>query len=121
MSYRLGSSRPLDPRLLRDMRTWTQTPSAQLATKQACMIWSIIFHESQQSKVSRARFNFLAIIGLHHAAVVIWAYANTHEGDTAVDSEGKPLELESLSSKTEPLTICRKNTQGSDEEICLLI
>jgi hypothetical protein len=58
---------------------WSQSGSALIALQHACTIWFLISEESRRPSEHRARFNILAFIALHHAAVVVWAFAGTHE------------------------------------------
>jgi hypothetical protein len=57
---------------------WSTTKNAQDALSHACAIWSLVSQETSRNESSRARFNILAFISLHHAASVVWAYAGTH-------------------------------------------
>ncbi|KAN0116950.1 hypothetical protein V8E51_002927 [Hyaloscypha variabilis] len=79
ISYQLAGKRTPPESVVTEVHEWTQSPGAKAAIQHASTLWSLIRQESQRPLSSRAQFNFLAFSGLHHAAVVMWAYASTHD------------------------------------------
>jgi hypothetical protein len=79
ISYRITNPATVDPHILSHVWTWSQSEPCRIAVQHACLIWNLLFAECERPLEMRARFTFLAVIGLHHAAVVIWTYAGTHE------------------------------------------
>lgn len=66
---------------------WSTTLEARIALDHACAIWLLVRRETERDSATRARFNILSHISLHHAASVVWAYAGTHDspGEAALD------------------------------------
>jgi len=62
---------------------WSRTQNAEHALQHALAIWALIFKESEWDPGRRARFNILSIISLYHAAMVVWAYAGSHEAPSS--------------------------------------
>jgi hypothetical protein len=85
ISYQLASKRSTPEKVVNDVYQWSQSLSSRAAVQHACSIWTLINQESQRPENSRAQFNFLAFAGLHHAAVVLWAYASTHHKTSTTD------------------------------------
>jgi Fungal specific transcription factor domain len=83
ISYRVGSETGPGPEgdVVRAVWTWSQSDHARIAAQHACVVWSLLYQECSRAEETRARFNFLALLGLHHAAVVVWAFAGTHHDD----------------------------------------
>ena len=53
------------------------------AVRHVQQIWSLLHHEINRSGPEKAKYNLLAFSGLHHAAVVIWAFAGAHQEQNA--------------------------------------
>jgi hypothetical protein len=81
ISYRIGSSTGPEGEIVRAVWSWSQSEHAKIAVEHACIIWSLLFQECSQEEDTRAWFNFLALLGLHHSSVVIWTFSGTHTGD----------------------------------------
>lgn len=79
ISYRVTNPATVDSHILNHVWAWSQSEPCRIAVQHACLIWNLLFAECERPPETRARFTFLAVIGLHHAAVVIWTYAGTHE------------------------------------------
>lgn len=92
ISYRIGSATGSETDIERAIWKWSQTKHAKIAVQHACIIWSLLFQECTRSEDSRAWFNFLALLGLHHSCVVIWTFAGTHSDDQA-DAESPAMTL----------------------------
>ncbi|KAF1815376.1 hypothetical protein P152DRAFT_429286 [Eremomyces bilateralis CBS 781.70] len=54
---------------------WAKSESATQALDHAIAIWRLLSEESTLDETVRAQFNLMALIALHHAAVVVWALA----------------------------------------------
>lgn len=78
ISYRDTDRKNNSAALIEQAWVWTQTKDACIAVQHATSIFSLLHKEACQTHSIRAHFNFLTIIGLYHAAVVIWTYAGTH-------------------------------------------
>jgi hypothetical protein len=85
ISYRIGSSTGPERDTLHAVRDWSQGELAKIAVQHACIIWSLLFQECSQPEDTRAWFNFLALLGLHHSSVVIWTFAGTHVSNSPED------------------------------------
>lgn len=85
ISYRIGSAAGPEAEIVRAVWRWSQSEHAKIAVQHACIIWSMLFQECSRSEDTRAWFNFLALLGLHHSSVVIWTFAGTHPGGTSED------------------------------------
>ena len=92
ISYRIGSASGSETEIVREIWKWSQSEHAKIAVQHACIIWSLLFQECTRAEDSRAWFNFLALLGLHHSSVVIWTFAGTHTGDQA-DAESPAMTL----------------------------
>jgi hypothetical protein len=93
ISYRVGAETGPGPEgdVVRAVWTWSQSEHARVAAQHACVVWSLLYQECSRAEETRAWFNFLALLGLHHAAVVIWAFAGTHHGGGGTEGEGPVL------------------------------
>jgi hypothetical protein len=94
IQYRLADNRVVEDDLVTAVRKWANSRRGRLAAERACSIWTIISRESQVAKNKRVSFNLLAFIGLHHGAVLLWAYAGAHDSTVSRDPEESPLVLE---------------------------
>ncbi|KAJ4983884.1 C2H2 type zinc finger domain protein [Stagonosporopsis vannaccii] len=75
IQYRMADNKEIDSSLVRTVHDWAKSHHGRIAAERACNIWNIIEKESGVEKSKRVRFNLLAFIGLHHSAVLLWAYA----------------------------------------------
>jgi hypothetical protein len=57
---------------------WAASRNSDDAIKHARCIWQMLARESSRPPETQAKYNILALIALHHAAVVIWAVAGTN-------------------------------------------
>lgn len=94
IQYRLADNRVVEDDLVTAVRKWANSRQGRLAAERACSIWTIIERESQVAKSKRVSFNLLAFIGLHHSAVLLWAYAGAHDSTVPSDLDESPLVLE---------------------------
>ena len=94
IQYRLADNRMVEEGLVDAARRWANSRHGRLAAERACSIWTIIERETRLEKAKRVNFNLLAFIGLHHGAVLLWAYAGARSlmGDKSPDLS--PLVLE---------------------------
>lgn len=74
VSYRAANPKSVDSTILVKIRAWCKSPFASDAAQQAWEIQKILTDEMQRPKSEQARFNYLAFCGLHHSAVVLWAW-----------------------------------------------
>ena len=79
ISYHVTNDKTADTEILNHIWTWSQSEQSRIAVQHACIIWSLLFAECERPLETQARFTFMAVLGLHHAAVVIWTYSGTHE------------------------------------------
>ncbi|PVH84972.1 hypothetical protein DL98DRAFT_452356 [Cadophora sp. DSE1049] len=79
ISYRVADERSIESSIIEDVSGWANSRRGYIAVRHAVAIWSLISREVQRPEETRAKFNFLAFLGLHHAAVVLWTYAGAHE------------------------------------------
>lgn len=93
ISYRVGSETGPEVDVVRSAWMWSQSDHAKIAGQHACIIWSLLYQECSRPEETRAWFNFLALMGLHHAAVVVWTFAGTHH-DGGLDGESPVLIFE---------------------------
>ncbi|KAH7070070.1 hypothetical protein FB567DRAFT_219099 [Paraphoma chrysanthemicola] len=96
IQYRLADGRIIDDELIASVRLWIDAPRCQRAAKRACNIWTIIAHETQKPSKIPIKFNLLAFIGLHHAAVILWSYAGGRKNPSNIEAEEIPLTLEDV-------------------------
>jgi hypothetical protein len=79
ISHHITSGKAADVDILNDVWTWSQSEQCRIAARHACKIWNVLSAECTRPLETQARFNFIAAISLHHAAIVIWTFAGTHE------------------------------------------
>jgi hypothetical protein len=79
IQYRLADNRTIDNDLIVSVRLWSKSSRGRRAAQRACDIWSMITREVERPTEKPVKFNLLAFIGLHHSAVVLWAYAGACE------------------------------------------
>ncbi|KAJ8117606.1 hypothetical protein OPT61_g1251 [Boeremia exigua] len=75
IQYRMANNKVVDTSLVKAVRSWAKSPQGQIAAERACNIYNIIAKESEVENSRKVRFNLLAFIGLHHSAVLLWAFA----------------------------------------------
>ena len=78
ISYRVSNKKTADREILNRIWSWSQSEQCRIGVQHACIIWNLLNTECERPLETQARFTFMAVIGLHHAAVVIWTYAGTH-------------------------------------------
>ncbi|BCS23635.1 uncharacterized protein APUU_40079A [Aspergillus puulaauensis] len=86
-AYNLMDHKPLDPKKLQTLQEWAKGPEAVQAVKHVCQVWSLLNQERFRSGTDKAKYNLLAFSGLHHAAVVIWAFSGAHSKPVAEAAE----------------------------------
>ena len=82
VSYRVSNGKTVDAEILNQVWTWSQSEQCRIGVQHACIIWTLLNAECERPLEMQARFTFMAVLGLHHAAVVIWTYAGTHEEES---------------------------------------
>ncbi|KAL2070821.1 hypothetical protein VTL71DRAFT_13847 [Oculimacula yallundae] len=112
ISYRTGDKRPVEKQIIQDMCEWANGCSAGIAVQHVCIIWSLIILEMRRPEGTRAKFNFLAFAGLHHAAVVLWTFMGA---SSEVDGQNSYL-LEAFAESKPKIEISKNNSK----EIMLL-
>lgn len=85
VQYRMADGKEIDNGLVKTARSWAKSHHGQIAAERACNISNIITKELDVEVSKRVRFNLLAFIGLHHCAVLLWAYAAVKD---SADSSG---------------------------------
>lgn len=100
-AYRLHEPPTPDPGLVADIFDWASTDQAVYAIKHAQSIWHMLSRETSRPQSQQAKYNILALIALHHAAVVVWAVAGTNAqtetrfvGADEDETRGLPLRRE---------------------------
>ena len=78
VAYAIMDKKSFDQAKLKALYEWAESPEAMQAVGSVQQIWSFLHHESNRSGPEKARYNLLAFSGLHHAAVIIWAFAGAH-------------------------------------------
>jgi len=91
--------------------TWAKTAEARSAAEHACMVWRLLNAELARPEERRASFTLLSHVALHHAAVVVWAFAGAHDQTSAVPTETE-LSLGSSTSEEEDLRLCKANSKS---------
>jgi len=91
IQYRLVDHRSVDNDSVVSVREWTRSTRGRRASQRACDIWSMISREA--SNENSIKFNLLAFIGLHHGAVLLWAYAGGHDTSQSSNVDEEPLAL----------------------------
>ncbi|KAF2188154.1 hypothetical protein K469DRAFT_660699 [Zopfia rhizophila CBS 207.26] len=111
ISYRIVDKRSVERNIIDDVSNWANGRRSDIAVRHAVTIWSLISREVQRPEETRAKFNFLAFLGLHHAAVVLWTYAGAH--DPQNDNIGSVvLTIPPLSTSESPIPV-RSSTAPS--------
>lgn len=75
VSYRVAEHSSLDVPALQEVRKWAATKEATMAAKRATLMCELVSYELSRPEETRAKFNFTAFAGLHHATVVLWITA----------------------------------------------
>lgn len=97
IQYRIADNKEVDDGLVNTVRNWAESHQSRTAAERACNIWKIISKESDVERSNGVRFNLLAFIGLHHSAVLLWAYAAVQDSINRSDSRASRLILRSNS------------------------
>ncbi|OJJ01169.1 hypothetical protein ASPVEDRAFT_82707 [Aspergillus versicolor CBS 583.65] len=79
ISQAVSNNQTVDNRRLHQLTVWAQSQDARVAVDFACQIWTLLAQETERPVIERAKHNLLAFSGLHHATVVLWAFAGSHE------------------------------------------
>ncbi|KAJ5710571.1 hypothetical protein N7488_004727 [Penicillium malachiteum] len=84
-AYNIMEKKPVEQGKLKALFEWAKSSEAMQAVGYIQQIWSLLHHEINRSGAKKAKYNLLTFSCLHHAAVIIWAYAGTHQAqDTDV-------------------------------------
>ncbi|CAI7599246.1 unnamed protein product [Penicillium manginii] len=81
-AYTLMDEKSFDDKKWQALSEWASSPEANQAVEHVQHIWSLLYHEIKQAGCEKAKFNLLAFSGLHHAAVVTWAFVGAHKEQT---------------------------------------
>lgn len=81
-AYTLMDKKSLDQKRLRALHMWATSSEATEAVENVRRIWSLLQHEINREGPEKARYNLLALSGLHHVAVVVWAIAGANPEQT---------------------------------------
>jgi len=111
VSYRIVDKRSVERNIIDEVSSWANSRRGYIALRHACTIWSLISHEVQRTEETRAKFNFLAFMGLHHAAVVLWTYAGAHDPKN-VELGGSMLTIAPLNDFEPPIPLKRSTTSA---------
>jgi hypothetical protein len=79
ISHHITTGKVADVDILNHVWTWSQSEQCRVAARHACKIWNVLSAECARPLETQARLDFIAAISLHHAAIVIWTFAGTHE------------------------------------------
>ncbi|KAL3484552.1 hypothetical protein BJX62DRAFT_248345 [Aspergillus germanicus] len=111
IQYLLADGKIPDNELLGSTFQWANSPRAVLAAKRAISIWSLIANTSLERDGQILKFNLVAMLGLHHAVVVLWAYAGACKAANTATEEVSALSLHATQSPAHlPIPINRENT-----------
>ncbi|KAE8420786.1 fungal-specific transcription factor domain-containing protein [Aspergillus pseudocaelatus] len=91
-AYTLMDKKIFDHKKWQALYEWAKSPQAIQAVGHVQHIWTLLSHEINQDSHDKAKCNLLAFSGLHHAAVVIWAFVGTHQEQTSELPELRGLE-----------------------------
>jgi hypothetical protein len=72
ISYRAANNHIVSKEILKSVQAWVKSDAASRAAQEAIAICEMIHLEQKRPLERRARFNFLAFVSVHHAAVVLW-------------------------------------------------
>ena len=72
ISYRAANNHTVNKEILKSVQAWARSDAASRAAQEATAICEMIHLEQKRPSERRARFNFLAFVSVHHAAVVLW-------------------------------------------------
>ncbi|KAJ6282729.1 hypothetical protein J3E71DRAFT_380240, partial [Bipolaris maydis] len=95
IQYRLADNRVVDDSTITAVRTWARSRKGRAVAERACSLRNIIARESKVPESRRVLFNLLAFIGLHHGAVILWAYSESRATGNPAEPQQSPLVLES--------------------------
>jgi hypothetical protein len=79
ISYRATNDKVVNTEILNHVWIWSQSEQCRIAVRHACIVWNLLAAECERPPETQARFTLMAVTGLHHAAVVIWTFAGTHD------------------------------------------
>lgn len=111
IQYVLADGKTPDNELLGSACQWANSPQAILAAKRAISIWSLIANTSLERDGQILKFNLVAILGLHHAVVVLWAFAGACKAANTATEGVSALSLHATQSPANlPILVNRENT-----------
>ena len=108
ISYHSIDNKAANSNVLRQVMQWTQSHNSIAAAQHACIIWKLLNGESRRPTDDQARYNFLSLIGLHHAAVVVWTYAGTRD---TVDNSLDTLSLGLTDGTSSSMPFAKQNSR----------
>ncbi|KAE8442954.1 hypothetical protein EG329_002492 [Mollisiaceae sp. DMI_Dod_QoI] len=108
VSYRIVDKRPVEKQILKDVCEWANSRRASITVQHASIIWSLIILEMRRPEENRAKFNFLAFAGLHHAAVTLWTFMGANNG---VETQ-KAYFIEALVDSEPKIAVTPKNSRA---------
>lgn len=91
MQYRVIKKWTIDTALRDSIVSWVTLPAAREAARRSCDLFALVENEASAQHSDRVKFNLLAFIGLHHAVVVLWAYATAKILDENEHDQGPRL------------------------------
>jgi hypothetical protein len=100
ISYRAGEKRSLCSKTIQQIYDWSTSRNATCAVERAIAVCDLISQELDRPEGSRASFNFLAFVSLHHATVVLWTMSEIGRSSEDGDLE-KPRHYSRFMSKLE--------------------
>lgn len=110
ISYRAANNHTVNKGILKSVQTWVKSDAASRSAEEAIAICEMIHLEQKRPVGCRARFNFLAFVSVHHAAVVLWTISELR-------SSHEPLTLKHVEQfPTFRVGLHRRDTRGLLEE-----
>lgn len=108
-AYQLHEPSASDQEVIDEIYSWALTEEAHEAVKYSCSIWHMLRRETLRPTKAQAKYNILALIALHHAAVIIWTIAgtNAHPNEYLADI----VEPQASSHTSNDVAMCRMNTR----------
>lgn len=107
LQYRLSDHRSLESLPIAPLKEWTSSSSARLAAQHSCALFSLVAGVINEAGSKRIKFNLLAFIGLHHAAVILWSYMGSSNSNHSRDANDMYIELPDHTQ----LAVCERNSE----------
>lgn len=107
LQYNLSVQKSLEASPTALLKEWTTSSSARLAAQHSCSLFSLVASEVDKEGSNRVKFNLLAFIGLHHAAVILWSYMGSSGSISPSDANNMHIELPDHTT----LAICERNSK----------